>query len=523
MGTETLLIVVVVGVYTLALVALAVYSTNYLYLTAVASRVNRGKADPPLPASLPIITVQLPIYNERFVAERIVDAAACLDWPRDRLEIQVLDDSTDATCEVAAQAVRRWQASGVNIHYIHRAHRQGYKAGALAAGLDQAMGSLIAVFDADFVPPPDFLRRTVGAFTDPQVGFVQARWDHLNRDTSLLTHLQSLSIDAHFIVEQLARSGKGYIMNFNGTAGVWRRAAIRDVGGWNIGSLTEDLDLSYRAELCGWKPMYLPDVTVPCELVASFSAYRKQQTRWAQGSIECARRLLPEIHRSRLPWPAKLQATLHLTGYLIQTLMLAASAIYPFLLLMPMARSWHVALFCIGILLTPATLAPTVLFIAAQRRLRPGQWRREIPAILALSVLGAGMTLNSTRALWKGLRAQPAIFERTPKWGLVTGQPDRKRTLYRVAGDWLVVPEIALAGLNLGSAVIAWYIRNPGIFANASLLAIGLAVVAGSTIWEMRLQRWGQAREATSAISRTAGLSRRRARVVVTRDVPQPE
>ena len=479
--------------YVLILSVLAVYSVHFFYLAIVAWRTRRPVRDWPFPDPLPVVTVQVPIFNERYVVERVIDAVACLDWPHDRLDIQVLDDSTDITREIAAHAVLRWQAAGVNIRHIHRPNRDGFKAGALAVGLRRARGEFIAIFDADFVPGADFLCRTIGAFSDPRIGFVQARWEHLNRNASLLTRLQSLSIDGHFMIEQLVRAGKSYVMNFNGTAGVWRRTAIEDAGGWNVGSLTEDLDLSYRAAMQGWTSVYRPDVAVPSELVPSILAFRRQQTRWAQGSIDCARRLLPVVLRSRLALPAKVEAVMHLTGYAIQTLMLAASLTYPLLVTLHFPLAWQVGLLWFSALTAPMTLAPTFMFVTAQRSLRSRTWWREVPGILLLSVLGAGMALNSTRALLRGLRARPAVFERTPKSGAVAGQSRwHGLSSYWLPGDRLTWLELVLAGLNLYSAVLAVRAGNLGVFLMATLFAAGLSGVALWTLWEAyRLRQRG--------------------------------
>jgi cellulose synthase/poly-beta-1,6-N-acetylglucosamine synthase-like glycosyltransferase len=483
--------VIVVLVYAFVLIALAIYGVHFFYLALVAPRVRHRLIGQPLPDELPLVTVQLPIFNEYLVAERIIDAAARLDWPRDRFEIQVLDDSTDATREIAAAAVARWRSIGLNIQHLHRTQRAGYKAGALAAGLPHASGEFMAIFDADFVPAPDFLRRTIGVFGDPTIGFVQARWTHLNRRTSILTYLQSLSIDGHFMIEQITRAGRGYVMNFNGTAGVWRRAAIDQSGGWNPGTLTEDLDLSYRAALHGWRAAYLPDVTVAAELVSSLSAYRRQQARWAQGSIECARRLLPMIRHSPLPRLAKIEAGLHLTGYGIQVLMLLAAGLYPFLMGIQIPVEWHRVLFVLGLMLAPTILAPTFLFLTAQRMLRPRTWWREIPGVLLLSILGAGMMLNSTRSLWRGLSARRSVFDRTPKLGLVGKQAMSQRLIYRPASDGLIIAEILLAGWNFYAVLLAWQTHNPGIFLNALVFGAGLLIVSVATLWETHTEwKW---------------------------------
>ena len=270
--------------YLLVVGALFVYGVNFFYLTYITLRDRKAKQPEPPLDELPQVTVQLPIYNEMYVAERLIAAAAALDYPRSLLEIQVLDDSNDETEEIVARKVAQLQRQGFHISHLHRTRRNGYKGGALAEGLQQAQGAFIAIFDADFIPGEDFLRRTLPHFSDRRVAFVQTRWGHVNRDYSLLTQLQSLAIDAHFMVEQYARWRAGLWFNFNGTAGIWRKSAMLEAGGWRSDTLTEDLDLSYRAFLHGWKAVYLRDVEVPAELPVSFNAYRRQQGRWARGS-----------------------------------------------------------------------------------------------------------------------------------------------------------------------------------------------------------------------------------------------
>jgi len=294
-----LIYIPVLILYIFVVCMLFAYGVNSYYLTYLAYKLHRRaktRPDSPdlaNPADWPAVTIQLPLYNERYVAERLVRAAAALDYPPDRLQIQVLDDSTDDTTLILRQIVSRLQAGGINIHMIHRGNRNGYKAGALSAGFERSSGEFIAIFDADFVPRSDFLKRVIPRFADPEVAFVQTRWEHLNMDYSLFTLLQSFTLDAYFLIEQFARSQVGYWFNFNGTAGAWRRRAIEDAGGWKVGTLTEDLDLSYSAFLRGWKAEYAWDVSVPSELPVSFNAYRRQQHRWARGGMECAIRFLP--------------------------------------------------------------------------------------------------------------------------------------------------------------------------------------------------------------------------------------
>jgi len=286
--------------YVLCGVLLSLYGLNSLMLTGIYLLRRRDISPEPLsPAEWPRVTVQLPIYNELHTAERLLTAVAGLDYPRDRLEIQALDDSTDATRELVTKVVERLRQQGVDIVHITRHDRAGFKAGALTMGLVQAKGELVAIFDADFLPPADFLKRLVPYFSDTAVGFIQTRWGHVNRDYSTLTQTEALGMDGHFVVEQTARNRAGLFINFNGTAGIWRRDCIDDAGGWTGDTLTEDLDLSYRAQLRGWRSTYLPGMVVPSELPPQIAAFKRQQARWAQGSIQTALKLIPPLLRSR--------------------------------------------------------------------------------------------------------------------------------------------------------------------------------------------------------------------------------
>src|SRR5919201_3520243 len=317
--------------YFFVLIILAVYGWHRYYLVYLYMR-HRGK-DPraagPL-ASLPPVTIQLPLYNEMYVADRLIAAVCAIDYPRELLEIQVLDDSTDETCRIAEQAVRRFAAEGLDIKYFHRTNRRGYKAGALEEGMKVARGEFIAIFDADFIPSRDFLVRLMPHFADRSVGMVQARWGHINQDYSLLTKIQAILLDGHFVLEHGARNRSGCFFNFNGTAGVWRRDAIHTAGGWQHDTLTEDMDLSYRAQLLGWRFVYVPDVAAPAELPVEMSSFKAQQFRWAKGSIQVAKKLLPRILRSNATFAQKSEAFFHLTNNFAYPLLILLS-----LLLLP--------------------------------------------------------------------------------------------------------------------------------------------------------------------------------------------
>lgn len=460
---------------------LFLYGINFFYLTYITLRTKEQVPRLPAIESWPRVTIQLPIYNELYVAQRLINAAAALDYPKGLLEIQVLDDSTDETADLSRQLVQRLQGQGLDIVHLHRSERHGYKAGALAEGLQKAKGELVAIFDADFVPPQDFLRKTVPFFQDQHLAFIQTRWDHLNPRYSILTSLQSLSIDAHFMVEQFARSRAGFWFNFNGTAGIWRSAAIQDAGGWRAETLTEDLDISYRAFLQGWQAAYLPHIAVPAELPVSFSAYRRQQHRWARGSLECARKFIPQVWSSQLPVPHKLEAILHLTGYGVHLLLFSLALLYPLVLLIARQYPSLISLFNIAFIFNATAFAPTVFFIVSQRQLGRAWWRR-VPAILFATVLGSGMMLNTLRAAGQILFGHRAIFERTPKFGLFHSRENWTRRRYQLQLDPIVIFEILFAVFNLVTLAFALHLHNWIIAVYAGIFGFGLLFTSGTTI-----------------------------------------
>ncbi len=485
--------------YLSILIILFAFGVNFVYLTIVAVRTARARPAERVPTTWPIVTVQLPIYNELYVVGRLIDAVARLEYPAGRLEIQVLDDSTDETSLIVADLVAAWRARGVDIHHVRRADRTGFKAGALANGLVSARGEFIAIFDADFVPRPDFLMRTVPVqCADPGLAFAQARWSHTNRDFSLLTRLQALSIDGHFAVEQAGRWASGQWFNFNGTAGLWRRAALVDAGGWEHDTLTEDLDISYRAFLAGWRAAYVREVHAPAELPVSFNAYRRQQHRWARGSFECAAKHLPTIWRADLGWARKAAATLHLTGYSIHLLLLVLSLVYPLLLVMASRYQAVFSTLSIVGIFNLTTLAPTLLFTIGQRQLGR-RWSREIPTIVALSALGAGMMVNTARAAIQAIGGRPAAFERTPKFGLRRRHEDWLRLRYQLGIDPIVIVELALAALNAWTCWAAVGHGYWGIAVYSTIFAVGLtsavALTVGQTVQTAIATRRGRPAE----------------------------
>ncbi len=368
----------------------------------------------------PTVTVQLPMFNEQFVARRVIEAACRIEYPRDRLEIQVLDDSTDETIDIARQACDEMRAKGHNVVFIHRDNREGFKAGALEHGLKTATGEFILIFDADFIPPPAILSHLVDHFVDPQVGMVQARWEHINRDQSLLTKSQAILLDGHFVIEHAARNWSGRFMSFNGTAGMWRKTCIADAGGWQHDTLTEDLDLSYRAQLKGWKFVYLQEVTSPAELPPEMNAFKSQQHRWAKGGAQTCRKLLPMILRSRLPWRIKTEAFFHLTGCVSYFLiMLLTVMLMPMLLLKTHLLGGNMTLRVLfdGSLILIATFSASSFYVCGQREIFR-TWSDSLKYLPFLMALGAGVSINNARAAFEGFFGKNSEFVRTPKFGM---------------------------------------------------------------------------------------------------------
>ena len=475
--------------YGLAAAWLALYGLNSLLLTLLYLVVcKRNSQVMPPPDSWPPVTVQLPIYNELHVVERLVTAVVALDYPRELLQIQVLDDSSDETMIIAQRIVDSYAQRGVDIQYIHRSERAGFKAGALAEGLRHSSGELIAIFDADFVPPPDFLRRVVPYFASPDVGCVQTRWEHLNAAYSTLTQVQAMALDGHFGVEQRARSRTGLFLNFNGSAGVWRRACIEDAGGWQADTLAEDLDLSYRAQLAGWRILYVPDIMVPAELPPQFDALRRQQSRWAQGGIQVAWKLLPLLLCSKQPWPVKLEGALHLTGYMVHPLMLLT-----LLLTLPMILT-HGRLFVFTPYFILAAAGPPLLYLVAQIERGPGWWRRLRLAPL-LIFLGIGLALNNTVAMAHALLGAKGEFQRTPKFDIRHDEDRWESSTYVLHCTPLVWYELLIAVFAFALALLALRSGARSMSYWLMLSSLSYLYVAGTSL----VQAWQSRRRAYPA------------------------
>jgi len=449
----------------------------------------------------PVVTVQLPLYNEMYVARRLIDAACALDYPRHRFEIQVLDDSSDETSEVVADAVERWRAVGYDVKHLRREVRSGFKAGALAAGTAAARGELLAVFDADFVPQPDFLRRAVPCFADPGVAMVQARWEHLNRDYSLLTRVQAILLDGHFLVEQAARAVSGRFFNFNGTAGVWRKSAVPAAGGWQHDTLTEDLDLSYRAQLAGWKFVYLPALAVPSELPVDVNGFKSQQYRWAKGSIQTARKLLGRVLRAPLPAAVRFEAFVHLTNNVSYLLMVALSLLmFP---AMTLRRGGSTAaLLLVDLPLFAAATLSVLVFYAASQAWAGRRWWRDLKDLPVLMAVGIGLSVNQTRAVVSGLHQRGGEFVRTPKYSIERRGEDWSGKRYRAGRSLAVVFEGLLAAWFL--ACFVWAAVD-GMWASLPFLWLFLQgygfvfLLSVVPSWRAKIAAWPSPRSSSNA------------------------
>src|SRR6267142_4497824 len=455
--------------YFLVLLVLSVYG-SHRYVMAYLYYKYKGNLPAPRRKfeRLPRVTIQLPVFNEMYVVERLIDAVARIDYPRDLLEIQVLDDSTDETQGIARSRVAWLKEQGVDITYVHRENRQGFKAGALQEGLASASGELIAVFDADFVPARDFLRRSVHFFTDQQVGMVQVRWEHLNREYSHLTQAQAIFLDGHFVIEHTARNRSGRFFNFNGTAGIWRRATIEAAGRWQHDTLTEDLDLSYRAQLGGWKFVYLPEVVSPAEVPVEMNAFKVQQHRWAKGSIQTARKLLPRILASELPKSVKLEAFFHLTANMTYPLMILLTMLMPISMVIRFKHGWYEVLMLDLPFFWAATMSVVGFYIASQREIGMPAWQRVryLPFIMAL---GIGMCVNQSKAVIEAMVGYETGFNRTPKTGMQGRDRSWLKKKYRTLLTAQPLLELAL-GAYLTSAI--WFALDKGVYFSLPFLIL---------------------------------------------------
>ena len=455
--------------YFFVLIILAFYGWHRYYLVYMYMR-NRDK-QPRAGAQLsplPVVTIQLPLYNEMYVADRLVESVCEIDYPRELLEIQVLDDSTDETQGIAEAAVRRFASQGFDIKYYHRSDRTGFKAGALEAGLKVARGEFVAIFDADFLPGSDFLVRLLPHFADPKVGMVQARWGHINQDYSLLTKIQSILLDGHFVLEHGGRNRGGCFFNFNGTAGIWRRAVIQDAGGWQHDTLTEDLALSYRAQLRGWKFVFVPDVIAPAEVPVEMNAFKSQQHRWAKGSIQTCRKLLPQILAADVPFGVKAEAFFHLTANFNYPLMVILSVLMFPSMVIRYNMGWYEMMLIDVPLFFAATFSVCNFYLVCQREIHP-DWRARIKYLPFLMSIGIGLCINNSKAVFEALFNKQSEFARTPKYRIEDGQDEWVGKKYRQSVA--VQPLIELA-LGLYFTATVFYALANGIYGTVPFLVL---------------------------------------------------
>ncbi len=469
-------------------------------------RRHRDQAPAPLRDldPLPRVTVQLPIFNEVYVVERLIEAVAAIDYPRELLEIQILDDSTDETRLVARRVSERLRSEGFDVSYRPRDHRTGFKAGALQAGMETARGEYLAIFDADFVPCRAFLREALPHFADPKVGLVQARWEHLNRNFSLLTRIQAVFLDGHFVIEHTARHRSGRFFNFNGTAGIWRRRCLEEAGGWQSDTLTEDLDASYRAQLAGWRFVYLKDLVVPAELPVDMSGFKTQQHRWTKGSIQTGRKLLPAILRSALPRKVKLEAFFHLTNnfsYLLVVLL--ALLILPAILIRERI-GWQKLAVVDFPLFFGATFSFVAFYLYSQKEIGRS-WKTTLRSMPLLMSLGIGLSVNNARAVLEAFFDRRTEFSRTPKYRIEGERGEWRSKKYRASGDSSVAAEALLAVYFLGAILFA---ARENYWAGIPFLLIffnGFAYTAGMSLlsrWQSRPGRRGLEKEGAGVVSR---------------------
>jgi len=458
--------------YFIVLTILAAYGAHrywmvYLYYKHKKSKTTEPAAHFPLD-ELPRVTVQLPIFNEQYVVDRLLDAVCRLDYPKDKLDIQLLDDSTDETVEVARVLVDRYAALGHPVTYLHRDNREGFKAGALAEGLKTAKGEFVAIFDADFVPPPDFLLKCIHHFTDPKVGMVQTRWTHINRNYSLLTQVEAILLDGHFVLEHSARSRSGVFFNFNGTAGMWRRSAIDEAGGWEHDTLTEDTDLSYRAQLKGWKFLYLQDVECPAELPVEMTAFKTQQARWAKGLIQVSKKILPRVLKSDVSRHQKIEAVYHLTANISYPLMIVLSVLLLPAMIIRFYQGWFQMLYIDLPLFMASTFSISSFYLVSQKELFPKSWLRSLLYLPLLMSLGIGLTITNTIAVLEALVGRQTAFVRTPKYRVASKKDKLLGTKYRKRLVW--VPWIELLIGTYFALAIFYAIDNENYFTVPFLL-----------------------------------------------------
>ncbi|MDX1960627.1 MAG: glycosyltransferase family 2 protein [Leptospiraceae bacterium] len=485
-----------ITVYTLDIFFLFLFGLHsilmvYLYQKNHEHCISDPKMDKSIDdPTLPVVTIQLPIFNEFYVVDRLIDSIIALKYPKEKLEIQLLDDSTDETVEKAAKIVRFYQDKGYNIQHLHRKDRKGHKAGALEKGMSVSKGEFIAIFDADFLPEPDFLLRTIGYFQDPQIGMVQTRWGHINQNYNLLTKAQGYGIDGHFMIEQVARNANNLWMNFNGTAGIWRKSCIIDAGGWEHDTLTEDFDLSYRAELKGWKFRYFKDIVCKAEIPAMISAYKSQQFRWCKGSIQTGVKLLPTIWNHDIDWKVKGEAIVHLINYSVCPLMVLNILLTAPLLLLEFWSGFKITdlpvtvLFVTATLLSVGSLGPIIFYAYSQRELYT-DWKSRLAFLPIMVMIGTGVSIVNTRAWFEAIFGVESSFKRTPKLKIENSTDKIKERLkYTVPLDIHAVLELLMGAYCFFCVYLSFIVEKPFIIGFLVVYGAGFLFVSLNTLKE---------------------------------------
>jgi cellulose synthase/poly-beta-1,6-N-acetylglucosamine synthase-like glycosyltransferase len=478
--------------YFAVMIILAMYGVHRYTMCYLYFKYRKNYNPNPLNTfdELPRVTVQLPIFNEQFVIDRLIEAVCGMEYPREKLDIQVLDDSTDETQEVAAGIVERYAALGHPIQYIHRTNRHGFKAGALDAGLKVAKGEYVAIFDADFVPPPEWLLKVIHHFAEPEIGMVQTRWTHLNRNYSMLTQIEAILLDGHFVLEHGARSRTDDYFNFNGTAGMWRIKAIHDGGGWQHDTLTEDTDLSYRSQLAGWKFKYLPEVECPSELPIEMTAFKTQQARWAKGLIQTSIKVLPQVFRSDVPRRIKVEAVYHLTANLSYPLMVIMSAALIPAMICRFYQGWFQMLLIDVPLFTASTFSIAVFYVMSQRELFPKNWKKTLFYLPFLMALGIGLTVTNTKAVMEALLGIKSAFVRTPKYRVAKKGEKSMAAKYRKRlklEPWI---ELLLGFYFLCAIIYTFMNQNYFTAPFLILFVIGYWYTGLMSLLQGRFERW---------------------------------
>ena len=476
----------VFDLFILSAIIITAYTVNFYYLAFL----SRKRKDIPISTDwgTPSITIQLPIYNEKYVAKRLVDAVCNLDYPKNKMRIMICDDSDDDTVELLREVVDDYKTQGFQIEHVRRGTRKGYKAGALKHAMQTTDTDLVAIFDADFIPPTWFLKRAIPHFSKPNIGLVQCRWGHVNENYSTITQVQALSLDFHFLIEQKAKSNSHLFMNFNGTAGIWRRTCIENAGGWHTATLVEDLDLSYRAQMKGWKCVFLPDVVVDAELPVQMNAAKRQQFRWAKGSIQCAIKLLSDITlKRRVAIEAKIQAFIQLTRHIVYPLMLIQFLALPVLLASEI-NLYVVSFLPVITLATYLAMGPGA-FLVIIHGMYGKSWKSRAKLLPALLVYNAGMSVNNTVAVFDAVLGKKNEFLRTPKYGIITKDDDWRNKAYNLPFTQTTLLEIFFGVYGIMGIFISIFSNNPIFVPIIALQTIGFFFIAYMSLSHTRFKR----------------------------------